>query len=133
MRRPYVVINVAMTLDGKIDTFERRGAAISSEPDRRRVDALRASADGVMVGGRTLLDEDPRLTVRSAELRAERIARGEAENPAKIGIASRLGLLKLKSEARFVNAGPARPCRRRSAGPRTLAPHRPGQGGEAQN
>ena len=30
MDRPFVTINVAATADGKIDTFERRGAAISS-------------------------------------------------------------------------------------------------------
>ena len=82
-QRPYLLINVAATLDGKIDTVERRGAAISSERDRHRVDLLRASVDAVMVGGRTLLDEDPRLLVRSADLRADRLARGLPENPAK--------------------------------------------------
>jgi 2,5-diamino-6-(ribosylamino)-4(3H)-pyrimidinone 5'-phosphate reductase len=102
-RRPYVLINVAATVDGKIDTHERRGAAISSEADRARVDRLRASVDGVMVGGRTLHDEDPRLTVRSDTLRAERVARGEAEQPARIGVASRLAL---RPDARFLS-GPA--------------------------
>jgi 2,5-diamino-6-(ribosylamino)-4(3H)-pyrimidinone 5'-phosphate reductase len=104
-RRPFVLINVAATLDGKIDTFERRGAAISSERDRQRVDVLRASVDAVMVGGRTLVDEDPRLLVRSAELRAERLARGLPENPAKVGVLSRPSL---KPDARFLNTGPAR-------------------------
>ena len=70
MDRPYVHINVAMTADGKIDTFERRGAAISSTRDKERVDLLRAEADAVMVGGHTLLDENPKLTVKSADLRA---------------------------------------------------------------
>jgi riboflavin-specific deaminase-like protein len=104
--RPHVVINVAATLDGKIDTFERHGAAISSESDRARVDVLRAGVDAIMVGGRTLLGEDPRLVVRSAELRAERVARGWPENPAKIGIVSRLS--ELRSDARFLTTGPAR-------------------------
>jgi 5-amino-6-(5-phosphoribosylamino)uracil reductase len=104
--RPHVVINVAATLDGKIDTFERRGAAISSAGDRARVDELRASVDAIMVGSRTLLGEDPRLVVRSAELRAQRVARGWPENPAKIGIISRLSELKL--DARFLTTGPAR-------------------------
>jgi 2,5-diamino-6-(ribosylamino)-4(3H)-pyrimidinone 5'-phosphate reductase len=103
--RPYVLINVAVTVDGKIDTRERRGAAISSEADRERVDRLRASVDGVVVGGRTLHDEDPRLTVRSEALRKERIARGEPEQPARIGITSRLAL---QPEARFLNGPPAR-------------------------
>jgi len=106
MSRPYVVINVAASLDGKIDTVERRGAAISSERDRQRVDALRASVDAVMVGGRTLVDEDPRLTVKSAALRAERRARGLPDNPAKVAVAS--ALLGLKTGGRFITAGPAR-------------------------
>ncbi|HET9588678.1 MAG TPA: dihydrofolate reductase family protein, partial [Anaerolineales bacterium] len=72
MDRPFVFINVAMTADGKIDTFERQGAAISSQRDRERVDRLRAESDAVMVGGRTLLGEDPKLTVKSEALRAER-------------------------------------------------------------
>jgi 2,5-diamino-6-hydroxy-4-(5-phosphoribosylamino)pyrimidine 1'-reductase len=104
-RRPYVLINVAASVDGKIDSIERRGAAMSSERDRARVDALRASVDAVMVGGRTLLQEDPRLTVRSAELRAERAARGEPENPAKVGVVSRPDL---RPDCRFLTVGPAR-------------------------
>ena len=105
IRRPYVLINVAASVDGKIDSVERRGAAMSSERDRARVDALRASVDAVMVGGRTLLQEDPRLTVRSAELRAERAARGEPENPAKVGVVSRPDL---RPACRFLSVGPAR-------------------------
>ena len=57
MNQPYTFINIAMTADGKIDTFERKGAAISSKRDKERVDQLRALADGILVGGRTLLDE----------------------------------------------------------------------------
>ena len=65
MDRPFVFINVAMTADGKIDTVERKGAAISSPRDRERVDRLRTESNAVMVGGRTLLDEDPKLTVKT--------------------------------------------------------------------
>jgi 2,5-diamino-6-(ribosylamino)-4(3H)-pyrimidinone 5'-phosphate reductase len=105
MERPYVFINIAMTADGKIDTFERRGAAISSQRDKERVDRLRAEADAVMVGGRTLLGEDPKLTVKSADLRAAREARGQPTNPIKVGIASNADL---KPASAFLTAGPAR-------------------------
>ncbi len=98
--KPYVILNVAMTVDGKIDTYERHGARISSTRDLERVDRLRASVDGVIVGGHTLHDEDPRLTVRSEALIAERIARGQSAQPARIGIASRLSL---RPDARFLN------------------------------
>jgi 2,5-diamino-6-(ribosylamino)-4(3H)-pyrimidinone 5'-phosphate reductase len=100
-----VLINVAATADGKIDTIERRGAAISSDADRARVDALRAWADAVMVGGHTLHQEDPRLTVRSEALRAERLARGQPEQPAKIGIASDF---RMAPDSRFVTTGGGR-------------------------
>lgn len=86
MNRPLILVNVAMTADGKIDSAAREGAAISSIADKRRVDELRASVDAVLVGGRTLLNEDPNLTVKSAELRAERLHKGWPENPAKVGV-----------------------------------------------
>jgi 2,5-diamino-6-(ribosylamino)-4(3H)-pyrimidinone 5'-phosphate reductase len=105
MGRPFVTINVAATADGKIDTFERRGAVISSARDKQRVDKLRAEADAVMVGGHTLHDEDPKLTVQSESLRAERLARGLSANPAKVGVSSRL---HLKVDSDFLNVGAAR-------------------------
>ena len=102
--RPFVFINVAATADGKIDTYRRGGATISSARDKERVDRLRAESDAVMVGGRTLHDEDPDLTVKSGSLREERRSRGLTENPSKVGVATRL---LLKPECRFLNAGPA--------------------------
>jgi len=105
MKRPSTFINVAMTADGKIDTFERRGSAISSARDKERVDRLRAESDAVLVGGSTLLGEDPKLTVRSEALRAERIARGLPPNPVKVGVVT---IANLKPESDFLNFGPAR-------------------------
>jgi 2,5-diamino-6-(ribosylamino)-4(3H)-pyrimidinone 5'-phosphate reductase len=104
MNRPFVFINVAMTADGKIDTVARRGAAISSQRDKERVDRLRAESDAVMVGGRTLLDEDPKLTVKSEALRAERLARGLTPNPVKVGIVTRA---EFDPHAKFLQEGPA--------------------------
>ena len=104
MNRPFVFINVAMTADGKIDTFQRRGAAISSPRDKERVDQLRARADAVMVGGRTLLDEDPKLTVKSEVLRAERVRGGRSPNPVKVGVVTQANI---KEDSQFVNSGPA--------------------------
>ena len=105
MDRPYVFLNVAMTADGKIDTFERQGAAISSTRDKERVDRLRAEADAVMVGGNTLLTENPKLTVKSADVRAAREARGLRPNPVKVGIVS---VADLKPDSDFLMVGPAR-------------------------
>ncbi len=104
MTRPHVLVNVAMTADGKIDSAARRGAAISSAADKRRVDELRAEVDAVLVGGRTLLAESPKLTVRDPALRRARLERGLPENPIKVGVVS---LADLDLEGDFVRAGPA--------------------------
>ncbi|HET6845502.1 MAG TPA: dihydrofolate reductase family protein [Anaerolineales bacterium] len=105
MARPSIHMNVAATADGKIDSMERRGASISTPRDKERVDRLRADSDAVLVGGRTLHDEDPKLTVSSGTLRLERKARGLPENPAKVAVASSL---HLRPDCQFLTAGPAR-------------------------
>lgn len=105
MNRPFVFINVAMTADGKIDTFQRKGAAISSPRDKERVDQLRAEADAVMVGGRTLLDEDPKLTVRSEALREARVGQGRPPNPIKVGVVSKA---ELNPHSKFLHEGGGR-------------------------
>ena len=75
------------------------------------MDRLRADSDAVMVGGLTVLREDPRLNVKSAALRDERVARGAEENPIKVGVVSRVEDpekgLSIKSDGKFLNSGPA--------------------------
>ncbi|MBL8050566.1 MAG: dihydrofolate reductase family protein [Anaerolineales bacterium] len=105
MNRPYTFINVAMTADGKIDTFERKGSAISSAKDKVRVDELRASVDGILVGGKTLSGEGPKLTVKNEALRQNRIQQGRSENPTKIGVASNINI-SLDSD--FIKVGPTK-------------------------
>ncbi len=70
--RPHVILNAAMSLDGKIATSTGE-SRLSSPEDLRRVHRLRASVDGIMVGLRTILIDDPRLMVRSH--RARRLRR----------------------------------------------------------
>ncbi len=61
--RPYVILNAAMTLDGKIAT-KTRDSEISSPEDWRRVHKLRAKVDGLMIGIGTMLTDNPKLTVK---------------------------------------------------------------------
>ncbi len=65
-RRPFVVLNSAMSLDGRIATFGGE-SRLSSPEDLRRVHRLRAMVDGIIVGVGTLLADDPKLTVRLAK------------------------------------------------------------------
>ena len=105
MNRPYVFINTATSADGKIDTFERKGSAISSKRDKERVDQLRADADAVLVGGKTLLGELPKLTVKSEALREARVKRGMTPNPIKVGVVT---IADIPLESDFIKAGSAR-------------------------
>jgi 2,5-diamino-6-(ribosylamino)-4(3H)-pyrimidinone 5'-phosphate reductase len=89
VRRPYTVVNMAMSADGKISSIERRQVRISGDGDRARVDRLKAAGDAVMVGIGTVLADNPSLTVKSGELREERVSRGLAGNPVRIVVDSR--------------------------------------------
>ncbi|OGS47979.1 MAG: diaminohydroxyphosphoribosylaminopyrimidine reductase [Euryarchaeota archaeon RBG_16_68_13] len=62
--RPRVIINAAMSVDGKIALSDGSGVRISNEEDLRRVHALRAQVDAIVVGVGTVLMDDPKLTVR---------------------------------------------------------------------
>ena len=61
--RPHVVVNFAMSVDGKIALPTRKQTRISDEEDLRRVHQLRATCDAVLVGVGTILADDPKLTV----------------------------------------------------------------------
>lgn len=87
--RPYVVVNVAMSADGKISTRERRQVKISGARDFSRVDQLKADSDAVMVGIGTVLADDPSLTVKSEERRTNRLHRGADEHPVRIVVDSK--------------------------------------------
>ena len=79
--KPHVILNAAMTLDGKIAT--RTGSSeISGKDDLIRVHKLRKEMDAIMVGINTLLADDPRLTVHKIESEPE-------DNPIRIVVDSK--------------------------------------------
>ena len=63
LERPYVILNAAMSLDGKIATRTNE-SRLSSQRDLRRVHMIRSQVDGIMVGLRTMLCDDPKLRVK---------------------------------------------------------------------
>ena len=58
-----VLINAAMTIDGKIAT-NLGDSTISSKQDLRRLHRLRSSVDAIIIGISTVIVDNPRLTVR---------------------------------------------------------------------
>ena len=86
--RPYVVVNAAMSADGKLSTRERRQVKISGAQDFIRVDRLKAGSDAVMVGIGTVLADDPSLTVKAEECRDQRRKRGKEDHPIRVVVDS---------------------------------------------
>lgn len=71
---PFVVLKVAMTLDGKIATPEGESKWITGEKARTAVHALRGSVDAILTAIGTIKSDNPQLTCRTEEDR----------NPARI-------------------------------------------------
>jgi len=86
--RPYVVVNVAVSADGKLSTRERRQVKISGKQDFERVDELKATSDAVMVGIGTVLADNPSLTIKSPERISARVKSGRSEHPVRIVVDS---------------------------------------------
>jgi diaminohydroxyphosphoribosylaminopyrimidine deaminase/5-amino-6-(5-phosphoribosylamino)uracil reductase len=64
-RRPWVILKLAVSLDGRIAAAPGRFGWITGAAARRRAHAMRAAADAILVGARTIRADDPRLTCRT--------------------------------------------------------------------
>jgi len=61
---PKVIVNCAMSADGKIASRVRKQVKLSDEPDLARVHRLRNDCDAILVGIGTVLADDPSLLVK---------------------------------------------------------------------
>jgi diaminohydroxyphosphoribosylaminopyrimidine deaminase/5-amino-6-(5-phosphoribosylamino)uracil reductase len=86
-QRPFVILKLALTLDGRVAVPGTRW--ISGEESRRRVHELRAQVDAVAVGMGTVRADVPQLTARDvgAERQPRRLAfgRGPSELELRTG------------------------------------------------
>lgn len=64
MNRPHVIVNCAMSADGKIALPTRKQLRISCAEDIERMYKLLNECDAVLVGIGTVLSDDPKLTVK---------------------------------------------------------------------
>src|SRR5512138_180807 len=103
--RPYVIVNTAMSADGKLSTRERRQVKISGTQDFNRVDRLKAGSDAVMVGIGTVLADDPSLTVKGEECKQRRRDRGTDEHPVRVVVDS---TARIPLNASILHKGPGK-------------------------
>lgn len=74
--RPFVIVKCGMTLDGKIASRTGHSRWITCEAARTRVHEIRSQVDGILVGSRTVMLDDPSLTCR--------LVNGFAKDPTRI-------------------------------------------------
>jgi riboflavin-specific deaminase-like protein len=84
--RPFVLVNMAMTADGKIATADRRISRFGSERDEANLYALRASVDAVMSGATTLMAEGATLGPGPERFRRRRRQAGLPEWPLRVAV-----------------------------------------------
>jgi diaminohydroxyphosphoribosylaminopyrimidine deaminase/5-amino-6-(5-phosphoribosylamino)uracil reductase len=86
--RPWVVLKMASSLDGRTAAPDGTSRWITGEASRRDVHRLRADSDAVLVGAGTVRADDPELTVRLddgvAHAQPLRVVLGTAPAGAKV-------------------------------------------------
>jgi len=81
---PFVLVNMAMTADGKIATANRALSSFGSTHDHKHLLELRATADAVMAGARTVDSAAINLGPGPAKFRRLRLKNGLMENNLRV-------------------------------------------------
>jgi riboflavin-specific deaminase-like protein len=92
MKTPFVFINMSMTVDGKIATANRAVSSFGSKHDFEHLLELRATADAVMCGARTVNSEGVNLGPGPARFRRLRIRNGLPEYNLRIIVSGSGGI-----------------------------------------
>jgi len=82
-RMPWIVMKIAMTLDGKIATYTGDSQWVTDDEARRKVQDMRRTYMGIMVGAGTVKADNPMLNCRLKE---------EVRQPIRIVVDSGAGL-----------------------------------------
>ncbi len=86
LRRPFVIVKSALTIDGWAGTATGHSKWITNDRSRQFVHRLRDQVDAVMVGIGTVLTDDPRLTTR--------LKRGHGKDPLRVVVDTHLRIPK---------------------------------------
>src|ERR1700758_4286391 len=84
MLRPQIILNFAMTLDGKVTTARYTPSDFTSPLDKHRLLKIRSLGDALMVGRNTLQIDRMSMGLPDEELRKARLKRGQRESPIRV-------------------------------------------------
>ena len=88
--RPFVVLKLAATLDGRIATSRGESRWISGVEARSAVHRLRSRMDGIMVGSGTVLADDPELSARRGARAVHHPVRVVVDAELRVGASARV-------------------------------------------
>lgn len=100
---PLVIVNFAMSADGKVSTRNWTPSNFGSTEDRRRLQEIRVRGDAIMVGRRTAEIDSMQMDISNLALRARRKAAGKSAEPIRVLISAQGPLdpkMKVFSEMR---------------------------------
>jgi len=104
-QRPFVFLCTGMSLDGKLSNYKKEQIDIAENDDKKFREDYKIIADAVMVGGNTLIQDDPALTVKTKERQTKRIKLGKPPEPIKVAVISNANNLNTKGD--FFDKGKA--------------------------
>ena len=90
--RSHVIVNMAVSVDGRINSRTRERFPLGSEHDRRLMDVLRERADAVIIGAGTVRHDGHPMLLRYPDLVARRKKRGASPHPVNVVLSGDLDL-----------------------------------------
>ena len=88
MQRPRIILNFAMTIDGKVSTAKLTPSGFTSAFDKHRLLEIRSLGDALMVGKNTLQIDRMSMGLPDEALRQARVQRAQAEYPIRVIISN---------------------------------------------
>jgi riboflavin-specific deaminase-like protein len=86
--RPEVLINFAVTVDGKVTTRNLTPARFTSQRDKQRLLEIRALGDALLVGRNTVEKDNMSMGIPDESLRQSRLDRGQTAYPLRVLISN---------------------------------------------
>ncbi|MCC6274615.1 MAG: RibD family protein [Leptospiraceae bacterium] len=65
--KPYIFLNMAMTLDGKVARPDGKWYGLNTRSDKTKMDIIRSKADALIVGKSSIINDDPEVKIRYAK------------------------------------------------------------------
>ncbi|MBV8350707.1 MAG: RibD family protein [Verrucomicrobia bacterium] len=88
MQRPRIIVNFAITVDGKVSTSALTPARFTSSNDKHRLLEIRSLGDALLVGRNTVQIDNMSMGLPDEDLRTARVQRGQTEYPLRVVVSN---------------------------------------------